>query len=185
MSKLSSLKGLKDACGSECTRVLTENIQTGSTSWFWGQPAKSEDGFVELNQEDGAVLVVKEADILQVIDSGAGFAIEVADSATMGLRQEIVFTAGDESGFENDDDEEVVPYGFNISNWLPEYDDSILGAGGNAFKPSSCTTLPYYKVKKVKTVGPNGEVIVVKVPTIGFKKVCGVDPYPPSWVKNF
>ena len=123
---------LKDACESSVKREATEVIARGETTWFVGRPTKVENGCVGLADDDGGTIVIKEEDILDVVDDGSNFLVEVRSDATILSRTEFASKAGGNDCACDGDEDGIVAYRFNLGNLqIPGLDklglNSVIG----------------------------------------------------------
>jgi hypothetical protein len=87
------LERLKTACLEQTPQTETEAIEIGETTWFMGPPASAPKGTIALAHGEGAKIIIREDDVLEVIDNKGSFLVRVrADSHAM-LRIEQVFQA--------------------------------------------------------------------------------------------
>lgn len=102
------LEELKRACKAESKLSTSERIKEGESHWFAGMPARAEDGFVAIAQENDIITVIPERDVLEVKKEERLFLVRVRGNADVLVRFERVakVQAGGDCGCEADKDED-------------------------------------------------------------------------------
>ena len=127
---VAKLGALKAACGKHKVEVDAVRIEQGETLWIDGVPDRADDGTIALRGDSGVTAIVREADILEVLEKGDRYFVKVRTDADVLARAETVVKANPKlSTCDCGDTDDRVSYLKKLPEWL-DVDVTIPGGTG-------------------------------------------------------